>query len=125
MTARTEYEKSVCRRLGQAKPVPFRKVLFADGSEPLKSCCHDNVDRWVGENSGTVIVRGWVDYMPTVNGRMLTAHSVVQALDGHLIDITPLADERIRRAMRFVAHIGDENLFLLMKQSGIFIECSC
>jgi hypothetical protein len=94
-----------------------------DGSEPQQNCCHDNVDRGVSENSGTSGVRGWADYMPTVNGRMLTAHSVVRGIDGNLFDITPLADERVRPAMRFLPHVGDEQLFLLMKESNIFIEC--
>lgn len=120
---RVEYEKSICQRLGQAKPVSFRDVLFADGSEPKRNCCHANVDRWVRENPGTNVVRGWVDYMPAVNGRMLTAHSVVRNTDGNLLDITPLADERVRPSMRFVPHVGDEQLFLSMKNSNIFIEC--
>ena len=121
---RAEYEKSVCQRLGRAKPVPFRKALFADGSEPQQSRCHQNVDRWVRENPGTNVVRGWVDYMPAVTGRMLTAHSVVQDTDGNLLDITPVADERVRPSMRFVPHTGDERLFFSMKELDIFIECS-
>jgi hypothetical protein len=123
-SVRAKYEKSVCQRLALAKPVPLREVLFADGSEPEKNRCHDNVDRWVRENSGASVMRGWVNYMPTVNGIMLTAHSVVRDADGKLFDITSLADERVRPAMRFVPHIGDEQLFHSTKESSIFIECS-
>lgn len=61
--------------------------------------------------------------MPTLNGMMLTAHSVVRDADGKLFDITRLADERVRPSMLFVPHVGDEQLFLLMRQSNSFIEC--
>jgi hypothetical protein len=61
--------------------------------------------------------------MPSVNGILLTAHSVVRDTKGEMFDITPLADERIRTAMRFVPHLGDQQLFLSMKESNIFIEC--
>jgi len=120
---RAQYEKSICHQLNEAKPVPFQKVIFADNSEPQANSCHENVDRWVKENPGTSVVRGWVDYMASVNGQMLTAHSVVRTSDGNLLDITPLADERVRPAMRFVPHVGDENLFSSLRQSSIFIDC--
>jgi hypothetical protein len=120
---RAEYEKSVCHRLGQAKPLPFRKVLFADGSGPQRNCCHDNVDRWIKENPGSSALRGWVDYMPSVNGTLLTAHSVVREIGGRSFDITPLADERVRDTMRFVPHLGNQEEFHFMRKSNIFIEC--
>jgi hypothetical protein len=123
MSIRVAYEKAVCCRLREANPVPYRRVLFADGSRPQQNCCHDNVERWVRENLGTSAVSGWVDYMPAVNGRRLTAHSVVRGTDGKLFDITPLADERVRPALRFVPHVGDEQLFSQMKQ--LEIECRC
>jgi hypothetical protein len=122
---RAEYEKSVCCRLRQATPLPLRRVLFADGSGPLRNCCHDNVDRWVKENLGTSVVRGWVDYMPSVNGVLLAAHSVVRGIDGKLFDITPLADERVRATMRFVPHPGNQEEFHSMRKSNIFIDCPC
>jgi hypothetical protein len=53
----------------------------------------------------------------------LTAHSVVRGADGQLFDITPLAAEYVRPTMRFIPHIGDEQLFLSMQESNIFIEC--
>ncbi len=41
----------------------------------------------------------------------LTAHSIFQSPDGTRYDITPLADERPRQAMRFVEHLGDDKEF--------------
>jgi|SRR6266496_2328791 len=120
---RPEYEESICRLLWQAKPLLFREVSFADGSVPLRNRCHDNVERWVKENSGATVVGGWVTYADFGLSIGLTAHSVVQGTDGQLFDITPLADERVRDTMRFVPHLGDEQLFLSMKGSNIFIEC--
>jgi len=47
----------------------------------------------------------------------LTAHSVLKDGDGWLFDITPIADTRVRPSLRFVQHIGDEQLFQSMMQS--------
>jgi hypothetical protein len=60
--------------------------------------------------------------MPSMNGTLLTAHSVVRDMDGQLFD-TPLADERVQDTIRFVPHLGDEQLFLSMKALGINIDC--
>lgn len=120
---RTEYEKSVCSRLAQAVRVPYRGVSFADGSAPVMSACHQNVGRWVEENTGTTVVRGWVTYADYGLSIGLTAHSVVRDPDGQLIDITPLGNERDRTEMRFVPHIGSEQEFRSMKESNVFIEC--
>jgi hypothetical protein len=118
---RAEYEASVCQRLHQAKHVLFREVWFADGSAPQSSRCHDNVDRWVKENSRTTVLRGWV----TNAEFSLTAHSVVRGADGGLFDITPLEskDPRIRAAMCFIPHLGDEQSFFSLKALGININC--
>jgi hypothetical protein len=120
---RAEYVKSVCERLGKAKPVPYLEVQFADGSQPEQNCCHRNAERWAREHPGTIVVRGWVDFMPAVSGRRLTAHSVLQDADGWQFDITPIADKGVRPSLRFVPHIGDEQLFQSMKQESIFIDC--
>jgi len=66
-----------------------------------------------------------VDYMPSVNGILLTAHSVVRGIDGKLFDITPLADERVRDTMRFVPHLGNQEEFHSMRKSNNFIDCPC
>jgi len=120
---RAEYEKSVCRRLKEAKPIQFQTVIFADGSGPPPNCCHENVNRWVKGNPGAIAVRGWVTYADFGVSIGLTAHSVIQDRDGQLFDITPLGNERVRAGMRFVPHIGAEQEFATMKESSIFIEC--
>lgn len=120
---RTEYEESVCHRLDGAVRVPYRKVFFADGSEPLPSACHQNADRWVQENRGAMVVRGWVTYADFGLSVGLTAHSVVQDRDGQLFDITPLGNERDRIGMQFVPHVGTEQEFKTMQQSNVFMRC--
>jgi len=120
---RAEYERSVCDRLANATRIPFRPVSFADGTVPKVGDCHRNADKWVEENPGTVVIRGWVTYADFGLAIGLTAHSVVQDRDGQLIDITPLGNERDRVGMRFVPHIGSEQEFTSMKDSNVFIEC--
>ena len=96
---------------------------LADGSLPVQSVCHQNVDRFIKENSGYKVVRGWVTYADFGLSVGLTAHSVIQDRDGQLIDITPLGNERDRPGMRFVRHIGTEQEFRSMRDCGISIEC--
>jgi hypothetical protein len=120
---RTEYEKSVCTRLAKAAHITFRKVSFADGSRPLPSACHQNAEKWVTENPGATVVRGWVTYADFGVSIGLTAHSVIRDYDGQLFDITPLENERYRPGMRFVPHFGIEEEFTAMKRLGIFIQC--
>ncbi len=125
MLVRSDYEASIRKRIYQAQPVPFRKVSFRNGDDAQVSECHRNVDRWVEENPGTAAVRGWVTCMDFQIAIRLTAHSVVRDTDGHLFDITPLGNERERSGMNFVAHLGDEQIFCAIKESGIFIDCPC
>jgi hypothetical protein len=120
---RAEYEESICQRLEQAVRVPHHKVLFADGSEPFQSACHENVDRWVKENPGFTPVWGWVTYVDYWVSVGLTAHAIVRDQRGQLIDITPLGNERERAGMRFVPHTGTREEFMSMKQADIFINC--
>lgn len=117
-----DYKKSICQRLYRAKPIPFRKVSLPDWC-PKVAECHSNVDSWVGVNPGTSAVRGWVTYVDFQIKIWLTAHSVVRDTDGQLFDITPLGDERVRPTMRFVPHVGSEQLFLSVKESSNVIEC--
>ncbi|HEV2398579.1 MAG TPA: hypothetical protein VGS27_16665 [Candidatus Sulfotelmatobacter sp.] len=115
--------KSICERLAHASQVAFREVSFADGSLPVESACHQNADKWVKENPGTVVVRGWVTYADFGASIGLTAHSVIRDRDGELADITPLENKRDRAGMRFLSHVGTEQEFAKIKESGIFIEC--
>ncbi len=123
MGSRTDYENSICQRLGQAELVPFRMAAFADGSAPQPNGCHRYADRWVEENSSVVALRGWVTFADYGLSVGLTAHPVVRGTDGQMFDITPLGNERDRKTMRFVPHVGDEWGFWSMMKSNIFIEC--
>jgi len=107
---RADYETDVCRRLSEAEHVTFIEVSSEDW-RPVVAGCHPNVDYWVRMNPGTVAVRGWVLFASFGQSVGLTAHSVVQGPDGKRFDITPLADERPRKAMRFVEHLGDDRQF--------------
>jgi hypothetical protein len=123
MLDRTDYQKRICQGLCQAKLVPYREVSFADGIVPKVAECHRNVERWVEENPGTSVVRGWVTYADYGVAIGLTAHSVVRGADGQLFDITPLDNEYYRDTMRFLSHLGDNEQFLSMIKTNIFIEC--
>jgi hypothetical protein len=119
---RNNYDMSICKRLSQAERVRFQEVSLPNWC-PTVADCHGNVDKWVEANPGTVAVRGWVTYADFGLSIGLTAHSVVRGPDGQLFDITPLESRGVRPAMRFVPHLGDEQLFLSMKELNIFIEC--
>jgi hypothetical protein len=67
------------------------------------------------ERPGHHVVRGWVQYVDYGTCVGLTHHSVLQDNGSALFDITPIADERLRRLMRFVRHPGGESLFQAMK----------
>lgn len=120
---RADYEKSVCARLDQAIPVPFKAVSTGDWS-PKVAECHQNADTWVRANPGCQAVRGWVTYASFGgSGVGLTAHSIVRGQDGALIDITPLENENVRAGMHFIEHEGDPAIFDQMRAVGINIHC--
>ncbi|MGH7035728.1 MAG: hypothetical protein ACREFL_18510 [Stellaceae bacterium] len=119
---RAQYEADICRRLRQAEPVPFNRVMIG-GLSPLVAKCHDNVDAYVKTNPTCAAARGWMTYADFIIAVGLTAHSVVEGPDGVLFDITPLEDEKQRDWMRFVRHNGDDKSFDAMKSLNIFIEC--
>lgn len=102
------YLDDVTSRLHQAVHIERREVLFQDGSRPLASHCHDNVDRWVCENSGSRSVRGWVVIATAADIAYIAAHSIVQTAGGNLIDITPLPDQ----GTPFILHNGSDDRFL-------------
>lgn len=121
---RAEYEASICGRLSEAEHVPFRQV-FLDNWQPSVARCHENVDRWVQANAGAIALRGWVTYASFGTSLALTAHSVVRGLDGILFDITPLENEYYRRGMRFIPHVGEDQLFFSMTVLDLEIRCPC
>ena len=124
MTARADYEASICQRLGQAEHVKFRAVSLP-GGRPKVADCHCNVNIWVKENPGTTVVRGWVTRVDFGLCVELAAHSVVRGPDGKLFDITQLENENegYRTAMLFVPHLGDEQLFFEMEKLANTIRC--
>jgi hypothetical protein len=121
---RRAYETDICARLKEADVIPFREVSIGDW-RPAVAECHQNVDRWVRSNPQSVAaVRGWVTcYAIGELGHKLAAHTIVKDVDGTLFDITPLADERARGGMRFVAHLGDDLSFFAMEASGNSFTC--
>lgn len=121
---RRHYEQQVCDGLVSAEVVPFREIV-PEGWKPEIGNCHENVDRWVEANPECAAVRGWVvnaSYGPAMVG--VTAHSVVKGPDGHLFDITPVCDERVRPGMLFVPHSGDEASFKELR-TGIGMSFTC
>jgi hypothetical protein len=113
--------------------VPYESRTMASGP-PTEKGCHNNVDRWVLEHPNHKSVRGWLVFDWTENeigrrmlSRMLrlpvplplyrfTAHSVVEAPDGRLFDLTPapLASQRYP----FLRHHGPEGEFEAIVLAG-------
>jgi len=116
------YVTAFCQRMHEATRVPFESVSVDDW-RPEVAHCHENVTAWVEQNSDHVAVRGWVTWYAVYNGVRLTPHSVVQAPDGCLFDITPLINETERLGMRFVRHVGDEQTFWEMKAAMNAFDC--
>jgi hypothetical protein len=85
----------------QAAIVPFREVIFRDGTVPSQNKCHENVDTWVRQNPQDRTVNGWL-----VSGLIIDRHSVVEGHDGQLSDITPL-----EYRVPFVRHPGTDGEF--------------
>jgi len=123
MTSRSDYEASICQRLGEALRVPFRHVSLP-GWSPEVADCHANVDKWVQVHPECTATREWVTYADLGVAIGLTAHSVVRNIDGHLFDITPLGNEDCRFGMRFIPYLGEDRDFFALKEVGIYINCS-
>ncbi len=103
------YFDDVFARRAEAIDVQRIAVRYADGSEPQRSCCHPNVDRWAEENPTSRAVRGWAISAVAGDSLVLDAHSIVRLEDGSLIDITLRAESQ--RAP-FIMHVGTESDFL-------------
>jgi hypothetical protein len=120
--SRASYEADVCRRLSQAEHIPFQRVS-TEGWVLKVGRCHENADAWAKNNPGSVAIRGWVTYY----GNIVAAHSVVQDSDGQLFDITPLEDEAThestRMNMRFIRHVGVDEVFFEIERKGRLITC--
>jgi hypothetical protein len=73
--------------------------------------CHANAERYVAENPGCCVVRGWLleDF---ADFSYFNAHSVVQIEDGSLLDPTPL-----RSACSFLPYWGTEDEFAALRHN--------
>jgi hypothetical protein len=74
--------------------------------------CHNNVDRWVSENPDHKAVRGWLFFNMLLR---FTAHSVVEAPDGRMFDLTP---SRASQRYPFLRHHGPNNEFEAIVLAG-------
>jgi hypothetical protein len=109
------YVNEVCDRYRKAAKVAFDPQKAAANNSKVGDC-HNNVDLWVAAHPEDQAVRGWITWYNSV----VTSHSVVRSRAGKLFDVTPLGDESIRDALRFVPHIGDEAAFAEMKTENHF-----
>lgn len=117
----------------EAAVVPFVEKELDDW-KPAPRWCHDNVDRWVQENPGSKIVRGWVlfDLVGLDGVFQFTAHSVVEQPDGTLIDITPTLASRpyrflsddlgVERYEEMIRAKGVQHLRLEMDTGGVIVR---
>jgi hypothetical protein len=92
--------------------VPYEPQTMVSGP-PSEHECHNNVERWVSEHPDHKAVRGWLVF--DLLGRF-TAHSVVEAPDGRLFDLTPapLASQRYP----FLRHHGPDIEFEAIVRAG-------
>ena len=75
----------------QAVVIPFVEMILPSGP-PSENDCHGYVDRWVRQHPGDRALRGWLvfDNFPIMTRVCrFNAHSVVEAADGSLFDLTP------------------------------------
>lgn len=103
-----------------AVTVPYIANSFSVGL-PAEHECHNNCDRYALDNPGFKTVRGWLvfDYNKTTEGWWpicrFTAHSVLEADDGTLIDITP---SQASQRYPFLRHDGPEGQFEAIVLAG-------
>lgn len=98
------YLNSMFDRRDQSRLVDFVDVAFRDGTKPVISRCHANVDRWVHENPTHESVRGWLFIGGDEHRGLFGSHSVVRLPDRPLVDITPVVAGQPR--MPFLPHLG-------------------
>lgn len=118
---RERYRLGICDALQTAGSIPFRDVIFRDGSAPERNKCHENVDRFVAENPVYKAVRGWT----SINDWIRDAHSIVEGPSGERFDITPFEPESCRSATRFAEHMGDEESFQGERAYQGQFYCTC
>lgn len=100
------------RHLGVLVPFGERSI---DGWRPAHHQCHNNADYWAIKNPGDKAVRGWLvfDYYTSSKGLIpvvqFTAHSIVEAADGTLFDLTP---SHASQLYPFLRHEGSNEEFV-------------
>jgi hypothetical protein len=118
-----EYDADICRRARNPELVPFRKVSTGEWF-PAAGQCHQNATRWVAENEGHSVVRGWLPYLSCgPDFRVLTPHSLVRGPDGGLFDITPVGNYDEMPIRQFVVHHGSDEEFWTMAKDVREIRC--
>jgi hypothetical protein len=110
-----------------ARIIPLAQVEIGDGSasgdwSPFPRFSHDNVSIWVRRSPEYKAVRGWVVFdfssNPTFRARFVrfAAHSVIEAPDGTLWDIT---QPYTSRPHPFIRHPGTDEDFDYLRASAV------
>lgn len=98
--------------------IPKRTMVHIGDWRPRPNKCHENVSFAVSRDPRYKAVRGWIaaDYRD-IGVMKFFAHSVLEAPDGHLIDITP---NPARWQYGFIRHDGtDEDFVDVVEKQGI------
>ena len=113
---------SLYARREEAFIVPYEPRTMTSGP-PTEHECNNNVDRWVLEQPNHKSVRGWLvfdwtvvhQFFPEIPLYRFTVHSVVEAPDGRLFELTPSgASQRYP----FLRHHGLEGEFETIVLAG-------
>lgn len=99
--------------------IVLRKAIVLDDWRPEGNNCHRNVAAVVERDPRYSAIRGWIcaDYVEPLGVMRFFAHSVVQAPEGGLIDVTP---NPLPWQYAFLRHDGtDEEFADLVEECGI------
>jgi hypothetical protein len=116
----TALVNSLYARRHEGVVVPFEPQTITSG-QPQEHDCHSNTDRYVRDHPDHKSVRGWMifDYNKTTQGWWpvcrFMAHSVVEAPDGRLFDITP---SQASQRYPFIRHSGPDSEFEAIVLAG-------
>lgn len=111
MIDKSAYFAEVWSRKPQAITPRIHRILFNDGNAPVAAECHSNADRYVLENLGFVVERGWLIEIDAQPRSLVAAHSLVRR-GSQRFEIT--AD----RACPFVPHVGTDEEFMWLARNG-------
>ena len=95
----------------------LKKVQIGDW-RPSERECHRNVTIWCEQRADHKAVRGWLffDLTGVVPLVRFTAHSVVEDVNGDLVDITPA---KVFQSYPFIRAEEDEETFESLVEHGI------